>query len=470
MIEDSNFTKELQSALNEKLEWFNTVELKKLLDQYRLFFTCVKNLYDNLLKKQLIIQDPYRHETRLSDIVIPDTSNFLQAESASIIGSRLSEFQNMLDYMCTYFHFSVDNLGFSKIKKLLELNSVFDWMNLSINSNSQNTRELAVFVNNAIDNSQKVAAGVISNSIEKCADSVREINSILAEVNDFQREVYKGQLRNDLFEHPEFNKERAFSTKENELAEIKKIYLKIYGKKAFNADLINEIILEDQGQNKEQLQSLLLTKLKVENKKIVKKEKKVDLKETLLITVSMLGVLVPIYSAIKSKLMEDFNLLEESENKRRNKLISLFRKIFGIKNKQLAVTISITDRKSQRSLEQKVVAVELINEIERKMKLYTSLSAKGSELKKINDSSESAILDFLNKNISENQKLYLIINSLDNYFKVNIEASLKTQSKGLKMELSTLHDAIVNINKKRADYLFEKDEKEQLEKLGIHND
>ncbi len=470
MAENSNFTKELQEALNNKQEWFNNEELKKLLDQYRLFFTCVKNLYETLLKKSLIIQDPYRMDKRISDIEIPEVSSFLESERATILGSRLSDFENMLDYMCTYFHFSVDNIGFAKIKKLIELNKVFDWTNLTTNSTSANTRALTVLLNNAIDNSPSVTVGVIKTSMEKCGESVKKINTILAEVNDFQREVYKGQLRNDLFEHPEFNKERAFSTKENELAEIKKIYMKIYGKKAFNSELINEIILEDQGQNKEQLQSILLAKLKVENVKVQKEIKKDNIKENLLSAVTALGALVPIYATIKAKLSEDFSILEENENQKRNKLINLFRKIFNIKNKQMILNIKLTDNKSQHFSEYKVVAVELLNEIEKKIKIYSAVASKGSEAKKISESSEDSILDFLNKHISENQKLYLVINSLDVYFKTNVDVLLKPKLKGLKMELSTLHNSIVNINKKRADYISEKEEKEQMEKLGIQNE
>ena len=54
---------------------------------------------------------------------------------------------------------------------------------------------------------------------------------MLNELGVFQRELYKGELRKDLFEHPDFNKAKAAESAEAELAEIKRLYAKVTGKK-----------------------------------------------------------------------------------------------------------------------------------------------------------------------------------------------------------------------------------------------
>ena len=48
MENNSNFTEKLNSALTEKADWFNKVELPRMLECYRLLHTCVKNLFEIL--------------------------------------------------------------------------------------------------------------------------------------------------------------------------------------------------------------------------------------------------------------------------------------------------------------------------------------------------------------------------------------------------------------------------------------
>ena len=140
---DKEFFSQLEQALEQKQNWFNKERLPELLNHYRLFYTCVKNLNDMLTKKSLIIPDPYKLDKRISEIVVPDTSPFSEGEIPSILGSRLSEFETMLDFLCTYFRFSVENFTVDVIKKLLEMNRVFDWTNVSMNNGKANTRSLA---------------------------------------------------------------------------------------------------------------------------------------------------------------------------------------------------------------------------------------------------------------------------------------------------------------------------------------
>ena len=47
-MEDSQFTQQIQSAIAQKQEWFNTTGSPELLNQYRLLSSCVRNLFDML--------------------------------------------------------------------------------------------------------------------------------------------------------------------------------------------------------------------------------------------------------------------------------------------------------------------------------------------------------------------------------------------------------------------------------------
>ena len=118
MSDNAEFETTLQVMLNKKQDWFNNTFLQEMLQQYRLVHTCVRNLYDVLVKKSLINQDPYRLDKRISDITVPDTSVFPESDNATQLGSRFSDYETMLDYICTYFRFTVDNITIPTTKKL----------------------------------------------------------------------------------------------------------------------------------------------------------------------------------------------------------------------------------------------------------------------------------------------------------------------------------------------------------------
>ena len=62
------FTSQLEVALMAKQGWFNTERLQSMLEQFRLLFTCVRNLNEVFVKRSLIQPDPYKLEARISEI------------------------------------------------------------------------------------------------------------------------------------------------------------------------------------------------------------------------------------------------------------------------------------------------------------------------------------------------------------------------------------------------------------------
>lgn len=52
MEESVDFINQLKEQLRNKAEWFNSQQLPAMLNHYRLLHTCVKNLYEALVKKK----------------------------------------------------------------------------------------------------------------------------------------------------------------------------------------------------------------------------------------------------------------------------------------------------------------------------------------------------------------------------------------------------------------------------------
>ncbi|MBQ7752803.1 MAG: hypothetical protein IJR80_03995, partial [Treponema sp.] len=190
MEESGNFEQELQEALVQKAEWFNNVQLPQTLGDYRMLHTIVKNLFELLAKKSLIIPDPYRLDKRISEIILPESKPFPEGDIAKELGLRFSDYELMLDFICTNFRFSLDNLTLPKIKKLTEFNGAFEWDSLSPNSAKVNTKALGIVISNAKGAAQPVMVSMLSDAIQKSADCLKKINIEMAELVEFQKEMY----------------------------------------------------------------------------------------------------------------------------------------------------------------------------------------------------------------------------------------------------------------------------------------
>ena len=463
------FTSQLETALMAKQGWFNTDRLQYMLEHFRLLHTCVHNLNEVLVKRSLIHPDPYKLETRISDIGTIETAPFTENEDAVVLGKRFSDYEMMLDFICTYFRFSVENITLPRIKTLLEFIDGFDWQNLSSNSSKSNTRALATALTKARTNAPAVTISLINDSQEKCTKCCKIIISCLHELADFQKEMYKGNLRKDVFEHPEFNKEKAFSSPEAEIAEIKRLYVKTTGKKTVYTDLIQEIVAEDQGPNKDSLRASLLGKLEIKLEEHKKETKTVNPHDRLMAAVFTLGVFGPILGQMYVKLTDNFELLFDTKKSLFAKFIQALKKALGLKEKERSCTIIVTDSQTGGKSTQTIEVNAFLAKIEKLAHIYTGIASKGVEYSKINSAKEDDALIFLNRQVQENQKLFTTINALDEHFKSNVEVLNRPKVKGLKIDLSSYRNAIINANKKRGEYAAAKEEIEQMKKLGIMN-
>ena len=468
-MEEYNFDVELQQALSKKQEWYNSEALQQLLDQYRLMHTCVRNLYECFVKKSLIQPDPYRLDKKISDIVVPESSPFAESEISKVFGARFSDYETMLDFICTYFRFSTENFTIQKVKQLLDLNKVFDWEDLSMNNPKMNTRALAMTINGAKSNAPNVVQSMINDSVAKCSQASAVISKMLNELGVFLRELFKGELRKDLFEHPDFDKAKAAESSEAELAEIKKLYTKVTGKKTMYTDLIAEIVEEDHGPGKEGKQKAVLDRLAIKgNTKVeAKKSAGPDTKEMLMQTIIALGAMAPTLTQLHAKLGENFTLLYQKKDNFFNKLLAALRKAFHIAEKERICNLPIKDSKTGMERTQKINVNEFLTDLSRKERVYSGIGMKGIEYQKINASNEDAILSFANKQISEIQSIFVIINALDAYFKNEVDTEFKVKVKGMQIELSALRNSIINANKKRGEYASFKEEHAQMQKLGL---
>ncbi len=468
MDSSDNFKTVLFNAFDEKLSWYDSVEMPRLLAEYRNFHAHVENLLTTLLNKGSISSDPYKHDKKISDIEVPEESFYTESERNVVIGTRLSDFESILDFLCNYFKFSIATFTVDRIKKLIALNNVFQWNSLVTNSTRPNSRGLAECLVSIRQGTDTLTISVVNDSISNAAKCVGTINTILKDITDFQREAYKIEVRKTVFEHPSFYSENLGSSIPSYLQQIKKIFPAVMGKQPFYTELIEEMLHEDFGHDKEEKRKALLAKLEVKKIETVKKEKEIDTKEILMDSVRTLAGIVPQLEQILQKLEENKKILDSEQTGFLTKVTSFIRKLFNMAPVPVFYRITIVDflTKSQRT--EVLEYDKFISELQRRIRYYMSFSLKKTPgYQKIEALSDDKIVELLINQLSECQKLMIMLNALDDYFKTTISSVNLPKIRGIKMEMTAVKNTLVKTNQRKAEYSTIIEEQEQMRKLGI---
>lgn len=470
MAEELDFNQQLMTAINEKTISINTELMPKIQGNYRMHLSLVQNIYDALVKRSIITPDPYKKEKKISDIVCPDGADFPDNERAMVMGIRLSDYESMLDFICNYFKFNVDTMTLDKVQKLLNLNATFTWSNLSTSSSKPNTRGLGECIASAKAGGQQITISTLVDGVSKSADVIKIIDEDLKAVALFLREKYKGDVRKNVMGHPQFNKTKAYGDKGAFLAEIKRLYPTAMPHKGFSTELVGEIIQEEIGNDKDLRRQNVLKILQVQAKKVEKKTVTVDTHEMLMEAVRGLGAMSEQYNVIANKIAENHDILQSEHNTFKEKLKKFLRKTFGMPEPPIDYEVTITDKNTGSKRKEIVHYNEFLSNLIKRARYYTAISTKRTQgYNKVAAQSDDAILDFLQKQISENGRVHIVLGALDEFFKNNVSPANRPKIKGLGMELTTLKNSILNVNSHCGEYKAYKEEKEQMKKLGITN-
>lgn len=468
MENGNNFNEALVQAAEAKAQWYDTEELPRILDNYRLLHTCIKVIFDFLVKKALITPDPYKLDKKISDIKSPDSMQFVENERSIVMGQRFSDYESTLDFLCNYYKFSVSQLSLSNLKKLVDLNNSITWNAFTANSNKINTRVLATMVFSARQSSDALTSSMINDNLSKASQAMNDINSSLKDYTEFQKEWYKSQVRKTVLLSPNFDANKALTEPAAELQQIKKNFASGMGKVPFYNELIDEIIQEDQGPKKNELQKIVLTKLKVANENDKKAEKKIDTKSLIMGALQVLGSTPPQIATIASKIQDNHDLLESEHNSFMDKLKRAIRKAFGIAEKPLFYNIVIVDQTTGAKRTEKIHYQTFMTDLATKARRFSSVAQPNSPgYKKIMSMPEEKVAEFVSSQITDCNRLMVHLNALDDFFKTAASPMNKSKVKGLKIDITTLKNSIVKANQQRVEYTSYIEEEAQMKRLGI---
>jgi hypothetical protein len=407
-----------------------------------------------LLKKGLVSEDPYKHESKMGEIQIPETRVFSESEKKEQLSIRLASYDNQLDFLVNFYQFNMELFTLERIRRIRNLITYINWVHLSVDSEDINTRVVAELAFKARQGGNNTAQSIINGTLTNLMKTTCSIIEYLNIIQQYNREVYKLELRRSIL---------ADMKGSPTLDLIKEEFALSMPECLFYPELAEEVLAEDYTSAGRGAQEEALDKLKVVVEEKQKPVKEVTLKDFLLDGFQAIASMATTLSEIWLKFDENQMVLE-------NQAISAWTKFRQFLERML----DLNQEDEQNIYEIKYVETnggnmvsERVNFKDFMLDLDASAKNCSSIVRNAGTQTESQLLDTLDRLLLEMQKRYKIISALDDYFKSHVTADDRSRVKGIKPELSTIKNALVKANQRRSEYLSQKEEAAQLKRLGI---
>jgi len=457
-MEISEYIATLDQALSARKDWLERNELGKLKENLRIFQISYASLYNIFLKKKLIDEDPYKQETKINELEVPESGGFNEAERIKHLTIRLSNYDSQLDFLVNFYQLGVDFLNLDRIKRIVGLIRYVDWVSFSPDSQSVMTKFVSDLTIQSKAGVDTLTLSIIGESVSRLAKTTASSMASLKELNTFYRETYKLNIRKNITQN--------MSAGEASLENIRKKMPSALPGTPFYKELTDEVIKEDYAKEGDDLRETILNSLKVKEEKSKAVKQAVDFKKILLDGIVVIGGASNTLSEILTKLMENQGVLESKKKSLFEAIKELIRQITNAEPEEVIYNIERMDETKGVPIKEKLHFRQFISDIEKKNKVLNSFM-RGPAYNKLSAMTDEQIINYLERNIKEVQTFHKTLGALDDFFKSTVSQEDRDKIKGIKPELSALKNTYVRANQLRYDYNAQKEEEEQMKNLGI---
>ena len=461
-----NFSEELARQIAVHREEFNKNLLPKLQQNYAALGSVVKILRSNLLKKGLVYDDPYKYDSRMTEIKVPSNEVFVESERPTVIGSRLAQYQTMIDFLTNSYQFTCSFLTPQRISAMLALNKTFQWTALNEKSTNANTNAMSEICKSLHSVSDTLTGGLLRDSLGHLARLDGDIHKTLRQLARLHREEYKLSIRHHLPTDLKVTQED-LDNPVKVLKIIKKNLSAQESKMPLYQDLVAEVLKEDYGPDSEHLRSEVLRHLNVAQKQETQVNKQEDMRPVLITGLRILGTAGNHFEACLIKITFNQEVLYKSRATIFTKLMEAIRQALNIEEKKHEITLSIKDAISNLQKKEIIVIEDFNDNLMKNIRIFKSLSSSNSNIQqRLGGMSNEQILELLNKYIVICNGYLKTLGGLDDYYK-SVDVILRSKMKGIKIELTTIRNAIIKANQCKAEYNANVEEYSNMKELGL---
>jgi len=308
--------------------------------------------------------------------------------------------------------------------------------------------------------SESLTMSVITESLSNLNKSYAPIMGHLKILTEYHRETYKLDLR-----------EVTAGMTANDVAnvsQLKKKFAQARPGVPFYPDLVEEVTKEDYSDDGPALREAVLKKLQIAENKPKAAKVQVSFKNILLEGIQGLGGTAATFAEIIVKLDENQITLQNAKQGFMLKFKKLMQQMFNKAPDPIIYDVEYMDPVKGIPVREKINFNTFRSDLERKIRILSPLASRGAVAAKLESRQEEQLVSFLERNIREVQSLHKTLGALDDFFKAEVARMDRERIKGIKPELATIKNAIVRANSKRHEYIAQKEEAEQLKRLGVN--
>ncbi|MCL2191962.1 MAG: hypothetical protein FWB78_01025 [Treponema sp.] len=450
-----SYVEVLSKALVERKDWLEKTEIPRLKDELRLFQISFSVLYGIYIKKKLINEDPYKQESKITELEVPESGPLNEARRRDQISIRLASFDSQLDFLVNFYQFSVDYLNLGRIRKIAGLIRYIDWVSLTPDSKSPNTKAVAEITLNSKAGDQ-LTLSVIGEGLTRLSKCTVSVMGILRELTIYHKENYKLAVRGAI---------RGTTAADATVPNIKKKISASAPGAPLYQEFIEEVIHEDYSAEGRPLKEAVLKSLRVTAASAKSAKPKVDYKGILLDGIRALGLSTSVLSEVAQKIDENEMTLTNEKKSIWTKIKQLIRSMMNSEPEAVIYELVFVDPVKATQTKEYLNLGQFRAELDRKIKIFSGIGGQGPLITKLRAMPEDQILGYLERAIRDIQNFYRILTALDDYFKATAKES-RDRIKGIKPELSSIKNCIVKANQIQHEYNAAKEEAEQMKRLG----
>ena len=454
-----NYEDTLLTMLMTRKDWLERSEIPKLKEELRIYQISYSVLYNMFLRKKLINEDPYKQETKISDLEVPDSGPINEAKRLEQLSLRLANFDSQLDFLVNFYQFGVDFLNMDRIRRILGLIRYIDWVNLTPDSPSPNTKAVAEITLHAKSGGDPITLNVVGESITKLPKCTSAIIGVLRELNTYHKEMYKLNIRNIIRDIP---------ASEANTAVIRKKMAAALPGTPFYQEYVDEIVKEDYTSDGPELREAILKSLGITEDKPKAVKPKIDYKNILLDGIQAIGSAASAMTEIAQKIDENETVLADQKKGFWQKVRILIRAMMKSEPEELIYELQFIDQATGVSKRENLNFHLFRADMDKKTKILIGMSGQGQVFAKLKAMTEEQILGYLERTIRDIQYYHKTLSSLDDFFKTSVPANIRSKIKGIKPELASVKNCIVRANQIRHEYIARKEEEEQMKRMGIN--
>jgi hypothetical protein len=463
MADEKDYRKTLSEALEARAAWLDKSELPKLKERLRSFQTGFTSLYNLFLKKGLVAEDPYKQEVKVGELEVPETGPFNEAKGHDQLSLRLSNYDTQMDFLVNFYQFSADYLTIDRLKRIANLVKFIDWIRLTPDSQSPNTKAVAEKTAQLKQGTDALTMSIISESLSNLTKGYNPIMGQLKLLNDYRREIYKLKVRDSVTS-------QMSPSEAAQLPLIKKKFVQANPGQPFFPELVDEVIKEDNSPDGPALREKVLASLKVAESKPKAAKPQDNFKIILLDAIMVIGSTSQAFTDISNKMAENQALLEGKKKSLWERVKTAMQQMLNKEPEPVFYDLEYIDPIKGTPVKEKINLVAFHSDLDRKIKILTAMNSRGPGMAKLEAMQDEQIISFLEKNIRDLQNIHKTLSALDDFFKAEVDRADRDKVKGIKPELSTIKNAIVKANSKRHEYGFHKEEEEQFKRLGVSSE